>query len=65
MNMLIEKQIEENYLVVDMKSPIYQEIDINDIYGIRNDVTKIAEKLSVWLESYGEMYEYNMMVNIG
>jgi MoxR-like ATPase len=65
MNMLIESQIKENHFVMNMKSPIYQHVNIEDVYAIRNDVAMMAEELSEWLESYGEMYAYNMMVNVG
>ncbi len=65
MNMLIEQQIKNNHYVMDIKSPIYQQVDIESVYAMRNEVKIMAEELAEWLESYGEMYAYNMMVNVG
>lgn len=65
MNMLIEKQIENNHYVMNIKSPIYQQVSIKNVYAIRNEVKSMTEELGEWLESYGEMYAYNMMVNTG
>jgi len=65
MNMLVEEQINNNNFVIDIKSPIYQQVSIEDVYAIQNDISVMIEELTQWLESHGELYAYNMMVNSG
>ena len=64
-NMFIEEQVKENNFVMDIKSPIYQKVDVSKVFYLQEEIKEKIEDLTQWLNQYSEIYLYNAMVNNG
>ncbi|MDD3834748.1 MAG: AAA family ATPase [Sulfurimonas sp.] len=63
MNMMIEKQTEDNYLMTEHVSPVYFNFNIALVKESITRNRKIEQFLRKWFDDYNAMYAYNEKVN--